>query len=226
MLAEINGYHLTGPDAGKPLSSYTEMKADGSTAGGCWIYTGVYADGVNQAARRVPQRRQRPDASPTGAGPGRPTGASSTTERRPTPTASRGASARSTSGGTRSRAAGSGHDVPDFPVDRAPHDRPDPDVGGPDGARRRRPVHHAGRRQGLAVRAQGPGRRPAADALRAAGVAGRTTRSTRSSRARPACVFPRKDNLDAPSAGDAGRRTSTRTCSPPTGSPSTTPPAA
>ena len=31
---------------------------DGSTAGGCWIYTGVYADGVNQAARRKPGREQ------------------------------------------------------------------------------------------------------------------------------------------------------------------------
>ena len=31
---------------------------DGSTAGGCWIYTGVYADGVNQAARRKPGSEQ------------------------------------------------------------------------------------------------------------------------------------------------------------------------
>ena len=34
------------------------MKADGSTSGGCWIYTGVYADGVNQAASRKPGREQ------------------------------------------------------------------------------------------------------------------------------------------------------------------------
>ena len=39
-------------------------------------------------------------------------------------------------------------------------------------ARRRRPVHHAGRRQGLALRADRAARRAAADALRAAGVAG------------------------------------------------------
>ena len=38
--------------------------------------------------------------------------------------------------------------------------------------RRRRPVHHAGRRQGLALRTEGHARRPAAGALRAAGVAG------------------------------------------------------
>jgi len=54
VLAEING---TGPD-GAPLSSYTELKADGSTTSGCWIYTGVYADGVNQAARRKPGSEQ------------------------------------------------------------------------------------------------------------------------------------------------------------------------
>ena len=29
------------------LSSFVEMKADGSTSGGCWIYTGVYTGGVN-----------------------------------------------------------------------------------------------------------------------------------------------------------------------------------
>jgi formate dehydrogenase major subunit len=37
-----------------PISAYTELAADGSTASGCWIYAGVYADGVNQANRRRP----------------------------------------------------------------------------------------------------------------------------------------------------------------------------
>ncbi|MEU8251401.1 formate dehydrogenase [Nonomuraea sp. NPDC048916] len=54
ILAEINGWNA----AGEPLSSYTELKADGSTACGCWIYCGVYADGVNQAARRKPADEQ------------------------------------------------------------------------------------------------------------------------------------------------------------------------
>ncbi|WP_018656503.1 formate dehydrogenase [Actinomadura flavalba] len=48
VLAEINGH---GPD-GAPLSSYEQIRGDGSTTCGCWIYCGVYADGVNQAARR------------------------------------------------------------------------------------------------------------------------------------------------------------------------------
>jgi formate dehydrogenase major subunit len=53
VLREINGF---GPDG--LLTSYTQMRPDGSTTGGCWIYTGVYADGVNQSARRKPGREQ------------------------------------------------------------------------------------------------------------------------------------------------------------------------
>jgi formate dehydrogenase major subunit len=58
VLREINGSFLTGEKAGDMLSSFVEMKADGSTAGGCWIYTGVYTGGVNQAARRKPGSEQ------------------------------------------------------------------------------------------------------------------------------------------------------------------------
>ncbi|MBB5140346.1 formate dehydrogenase major subunit [Thermocatellispora tengchongensis] len=54
VLREING---VGPD-GKALSSYLELKDDGSTRCGCWIYCGVYAEDVNQAARRKPGREQ------------------------------------------------------------------------------------------------------------------------------------------------------------------------
>ena len=53
VLAEING---TGPDGA--LSSYTQLKADGTTACGCWIYCGVRAGGVNQADRRTPGSEQ------------------------------------------------------------------------------------------------------------------------------------------------------------------------
>jgi formate dehydrogenase major subunit len=54
VLAEINGRDA----AGTPLHAYTQLADDGSTACGCWIYCGVYADGVNQAARRKPGREQ------------------------------------------------------------------------------------------------------------------------------------------------------------------------
>jgi formate dehydrogenase major subunit len=52
---EINGYDV---DTLRPLSGFAEMKADGSTLGGCWIYSGVFKDGVNQAARRKPGSEQ------------------------------------------------------------------------------------------------------------------------------------------------------------------------
>ncbi|QTD96211.1 Formate dehydrogenase-O major subunit precursor [Streptomyces cyanogenus] len=54
VLAEINGRD----GEGNPLSSYEQLRPDGSTVCGCWIYCGVYADGVNQAARRKPGREQ------------------------------------------------------------------------------------------------------------------------------------------------------------------------
>jgi formate dehydrogenase major subunit len=53
VLREING---VGPDGAVP--GYTALKADGSTACGCWIYSGCYANEVNQAARRKPGREQ------------------------------------------------------------------------------------------------------------------------------------------------------------------------
>ncbi|WP_310961724.1 formate dehydrogenase [Nocardioides terrisoli] len=50
VIAEINGYDAKGA----PLASYEQLNEDGSTACGAWIYCGVYADGVNQSARRKP----------------------------------------------------------------------------------------------------------------------------------------------------------------------------
>jgi formate dehydrogenase major subunit len=62
VLAEINGWNSNG----EPLSSYTQLKDDGSTTCGCWIYCGVYAGEVNQAARRVPGGQQNWVASQWG----------------------------------------------------------------------------------------------------------------------------------------------------------------
>jgi formate dehydrogenase major subunit len=58
VLREINGW---GPD-GRALSTFMELKADGSTTCGCWIYCGCYAGEVNQAARRKPASEQGPVA--------------------------------------------------------------------------------------------------------------------------------------------------------------------
>jgi formate dehydrogenase major subunit len=55
VLAEINGFKI---DGRKPVKSFTELKDDGSTACGCWIYSGCRAGGENQTARRKPRREQ------------------------------------------------------------------------------------------------------------------------------------------------------------------------
>jgi formate dehydrogenase major subunit len=54
VLQEVNGWD----EDGKPLSGFVQLKADGSTRCGCWIYAGCYAGGVNQAARKKPGRQQ------------------------------------------------------------------------------------------------------------------------------------------------------------------------
>jgi formate dehydrogenase major subunit len=54
VLREVNGWKADG----SCLSSYEELKDDGSTACGCWIYCGVYAGAENQAARRKPHTEQ------------------------------------------------------------------------------------------------------------------------------------------------------------------------
>jgi formate dehydrogenase major subunit len=54
VLEEIGGWD----GEGNPLSDYMPLKDDGSTACGCWIYAGCYADGVNQTARRRPGDQQ------------------------------------------------------------------------------------------------------------------------------------------------------------------------
>jgi len=54
VLKEVNGVDAQG----KPVSGFLELKDDGSTACGCWIYSGSFRDGVNQTARRKPGREQ------------------------------------------------------------------------------------------------------------------------------------------------------------------------
>jgi formate dehydrogenase major subunit len=113
------------------LSSYTQLQADGSTACGCWIYCGAYADGVNQTARRRPRGEQswlgedwawawpanrrilynRASADPEG----RPW-----SER------------KKLVWWDEEAGKWTGHDVPDFPLDKAPGYRPAPDATGPD----------------------------------------------------------------------------------------------
>jgi formate dehydrogenase major subunit len=58
VLKEINGFEVA---TGRPVTDFSELRDDGSTACGCWIYAGVYADGVNQARRRDPGDVHAPD---------------------------------------------------------------------------------------------------------------------------------------------------------------------
>jgi formate dehydrogenase major subunit len=54
VLAELNGFAADG----SPLSGFLQIADDGSTSCGSWIHAGVFAGGVNQAARRKPWREQ------------------------------------------------------------------------------------------------------------------------------------------------------------------------
>ena len=53
VLKEISGWDLT---SGKQVSGYKELKGDGTTASGCWIYSGVFpAENLNKALIRSPK---------------------------------------------------------------------------------------------------------------------------------------------------------------------------
>ncbi len=132
VLAEVNGFHLTGAKAGQPLSSYTEMKADGSTSGGCWIYTGVYADGVNQAARRKHTDEQNWVAPEWGwAWPANRrtlyNRASADAEGRPW------SERKAYVWWDADAGKWTGHDIPDFVADKPPDFRPEPGSSGAEG---------------------------------------------------------------------------------------------
>jgi formate dehydrogenase major subunit len=132
VLREINGRHLAGERAGELLSTFADMRADGSTAGGCWIYTGVFAGDVNQAARRKPGGEQSWVAPEWGwAWPMNRrilyNRASADPEGRPW------SARKAYVWWDEAQSRWTGHDVPDFPVTKAPSFRPEPGTGGPAG---------------------------------------------------------------------------------------------
>jgi formate dehydrogenase major subunit len=119
ILAEINGWDADG----KPVSSYTQLKSDGSTAAGCWIYCGVRADGVNQAARRKPGREQNWVANEWGwAWPANRrvlyNRASADPDGKPW------SERKALVWWDEEKGKWTGHDIPDFVADRAPSYRP------------------------------------------------------------------------------------------------------
>ena len=121
----------TRPPTGELVAGFDELEDDGSTACGCWIYSGVFADNVNQARRRDPG-----DVEPggglarVGVGVARePPHPLLARQRRPGGQAVVGAQEAHLVG---RRAKWTGYDVPDFPVDKPPDYRPPPDAEGMD----------------------------------------------------------------------------------------------
>ena len=130
VLKEINGFYTSGPKAGQPLESFNQMAADGSTAGGCWIYTGVYADGINHAAKRVPGHEQDEMAHQWAwAWPANRrilyNRASADLDGNPW------SERKKLVWWDEDQGRWTGRDVPDFPVDRAPSSKTDHDKVGP-----------------------------------------------------------------------------------------------
>jgi formate dehydrogenase major subunit len=127
VLREISG---VGAD-GKALSAYTELKDDGSTACGCWIYCGVYADEVNQARRRKPHWEQDWVATEWGwAWPANRRQLYNRASAAPDGTAWSERKAYITWDAEQGKWVGP--DVPDFIPDRAPDYVPPDDAKGPD----------------------------------------------------------------------------------------------
>lgn len=128
VIAEINGTDAEG----KPLSTYVDLAADGSTSSGCWLYAGVYADGVNQAARRKPGHEQDETAAEWAwAWPAnrRTLYNRASADRDGKPWSER----KKLVWWDEEAGRWAGHDIPDFPATTAPSYRPDKGVGGPDG---------------------------------------------------------------------------------------------
>jgi len=127
VLAEINGTDA----AGRPLATFADLRADGSTASGSWIHAGVYAGGENRAARRVPESQQSWVAPDWGwAWPANRRNmynrASADLDGRPW------SERKAYVWWDEDAGHWTGHDVPDFIVDRPPDFRPEPGATGID----------------------------------------------------------------------------------------------
>ncbi|GAA4752878.1 molybdopterin-dependent oxidoreductase [Gordonia alkaliphila] len=202
VLAEINGRHVSGDDEGKIVDTYTELKADGSTISGCWIYAGIYAGGVNKSARREPQGGGGTTQSQWGwVWPADRrilyNRASADPEGRPWSERKKyvwwDADAQ----------RWTGEDVPDFPVDRAPGTVPEPGARGADaiGGNDAFIMQDDGKGWLFAPHGLVDGPLPTHYEAQESPVANALYPQQQS----PArLMLPRNDNLDAPSAGEPG----------------------
>ena len=218
VLRRINGYDVA---TGTAVDSYLELKADGSTACGCWIYSGVYADGVNQAARRMPHWEQGPyDAEWGWTWPANRrvlyNRASADPDGKPW------SERKKLVWWDAEKKKWTGHDIPDFPETTAPGHVPEEGTTGPEGLRGDDafvmqadgkawlfapngvvdgplPTHYEAH--------ESPVRNPLY------GQQGNPTVK----------IYGRADNPSNPNPREPGHSSCSRSCSPPPASPSTTP---
>ncbi len=202
VLQEINGRYLTGEHAGELLPSFTEMRADGSTDGGCWIYTGVYAGGANAADRRPPRSEQGPAALEWGwAWPLNRrilyNRASADPEGRPW------SERKAYVWWDEEQGRWTGLDVPDFPATRPPSYRPPEGAAGTEGLAGDDPFIMKSDGKGWLFAPSGvvDGPLPTHYEPQESPVRNPLHAQQRNPARR---VFPRKDNLTAPSAPDPG----------------------
>jgi formate dehydrogenase major subunit len=202
VLQEINGRYLTGERAGEMLPSFTEMRADGSTMGGCWIYTGVYADGINAANRRKPGSEQDSVALEWGwAWPMNRrilyNRASADPDGKPW------SERKAYVWWDEEQGKWTGHDVPDFPATKAPSFRPEPGATGAEGLAGDDPfiMQSDGKGWLFAPRGVIDGPLPTHYEAQESPVKNALYDQQRNPARK---VFPRKDNITAPSAGDPG----------------------
>lgn len=164
VLQEINGYTL--PDR-KLVSGFAELQADGSTACGCWIYSGVFPQpGQNKANGRSPDgwyghgwgfawpadRRilyNRASARPDG-----------------TPWSER----KKLIWWDEQKQEWTGFDVPDFTRNKPPSYEPRENAAGDEGPRWRQAFCHASGRSGLDLGPRRTEGRTSTSALRALGI--------------------------------------------------------
>lgn len=202
VLREINGYRTTEDGQRELLSSYTELTDDGSTSSGCWIYSGVFANNQNKSARRTPHGG--PGVSQSEWGWAWPADRRILYNRASAdPDGKPWSDRKKYVWWDQDEQKWVGDDVPDFPVDRAPHSRPDPSLGGPAALAGDDPFIMQSDGKGWLFASKGlvdgplpthyePQESPVRNALYA-------------QQQNPArLIFPREDNLGAPSAGEPG----------------------
>jgi formate dehydrogenase major subunit len=131
VMREISGYEVAG---GRLVSGFSELEDDGSTACGCWIYSGVFADNVNQARRRNPGDTSRPggDVSPEWAWAWPDNRRMLYSRASAAPDGTPWSERKKYIWWDKDKEKWTGYDVPDFPVDKPPDYKAPPDAQGMD----------------------------------------------------------------------------------------------